>query len=117
MILRHLHITGIDAIKFQTFTHITAAKILYIIHYGPFNGNGEWNKEARSVSNFQSFQLKTRERATDRISDIISLQRTALPLHWACQSMTYTTSDEECGTTETVWKYPYIKIFFLYGVK
>lgn len=115
MILRCLHITGIDVIEFQIFTDITAAKILYIIHYGPFNENGEWNKETRSVSDFQSLQLGTRERATDRRLDIISLQRTALPLHLAFQSMTYTTSDEECGKSETVWQYPYNKNFFLHG--
>lgn len=98
MILRCLHTTGIDVIEFQTFTDITTAKTLYIIHYGPFNGNGEWNKEAGSVSDFQ---LRTRERATDRISDIITVERTALPLRLACQSMIYPASDAECGKTET----------------
>ena len=94
--MRCSHTTGIDVIKFQTITDIATAKTVYIIPCGPFNGNGEWNKVARSVSDCQSFQLRTSERATDRISVIITLKTTALPLHLACPSMTFTTSNEEC---------------------
>jgi len=82
--------------EFQTFTDITTAKTVYTIPCGPFDGNGEWNKVERSVSDCQYFQLSTTERTTDRISVIITLKRTALPLHLACHSLTFTTSDKGC---------------------
>lgn len=49
------HTTGISVIEFQTFTDITTAKTAYIIPCGPFNGNGEWNKVPRTVSDFSRF--------------------------------------------------------------
>lgn len=110
--VRCSHTIGIDVIKLKHLQVLLELTLFTLSPCGPFDGNGKWSKVARSDSDCQSFQLRTSKRATDRISVISALKRTALPLHLICHSMTSITSNEEYRKIVSLI-YPHKKTFCL----